>query len=141
MTAPIDLVRRYWERCWNERAVDELGKIFHEPYRHNRSEGTVAGHAAIIEDTVRSFPDLHVEIGDIAETGDVVITRARFIGTHGGEVFGIEATGRAISAPTLDVYFFRDGKVATLWHLTDHLPILRDIGAEARVAGQLVDLD
>lgn len=141
MSTPIELVRRYWERCWNERALDELGDIFHEPYQHNRSEGTIADHAAIIEDTVRSFPDVRVEIVDLAATGDVVITRARFIGTHGGDVFGIGPTGRAISAPTLDVYFFRDGKVATLWHLTDHLPILRDIGADARVAGQPVDLD
>jgi predicted ester cyclase len=101
VSEPIDLVRRYWERCWNAR----------------------------------------VEIVDIVETGDVVITRARFSGTHGGAAFGIGATGRAISAPTLDAYFFRDGKVATLWHLTDHLPILRGIGAEARVAGELVDLD
>ncbi len=141
MRTSIDLVRRYWERCWNERAVDELGEIFHEPYQHNRSEGTIAEHKAIIEDTVRSFPDVRVEIVDIAMSGDAVISRARFIGTHGGEIFGVGPTGRAISAPTLDVYFFRDGKVATLWHLTDHLPILRDIGAEVRVAGQLADLD
>ena len=89
MSTPIELVRRYWERCWNERALDELGDIFHEPYQHNRSEGTIAEHAAIIEDTVRSFPDVRVEIVDVAATGDVVITRARFIGTHGGDFFGI----------------------------------------------------
>jgi len=141
MSTPTDLVRRYWERCWNERAVDELGEIFHESYQHNRSEATVAEHAAIIEDTVRSFPDVRVEIVDIAATGDAVISRARFIGTHGGVVFGIGPTGRAMSAPTLDVYFFQNGKVATLWHLTDHLPILRGLGAEVRIAGQVADLE
>jgi predicted ester cyclase len=140
VTTQADLVRHYWERCWNERALHELGQVFHEPYQHNRSVVTVAEHAAIIEDTVRSFPDVRVEIVDIAETGDTVITRARFVGTHGGEVFGIAPTSRAISAPTLDAFFFRDGRVATLWHLTDHLPILRDIGVEAQVAGQPVDL-
>lgn len=131
----------YWDVIWNERAVDRLGEVFHEPYLHGRSEATIADHALIIEETVRSMPDLRVEIIDIETVGDAVITRARFVGTHGGVLFGVTATGRSISAPTLDVYFFRDGLVARLWHVTDHLPILRGMGATADVDGQAVTLD
>jgi predicted ester cyclase len=43
---------------------------------------------------------------------DVVITRLRFIPTHGGVIFGLSPTGKAVDVPTLDIFFFRDGKVA-----------------------------
>lgn len=141
MTPATDLIELYWGTIWNDRATHRLGEVFHDPYVHNRSEATIADHAAIIEDTVRSIPDVRVEIVDLEAVGDAVITRARFIGTHGGDLLGIPATGGPIVAPTLDVYFFRDGRVATLWHLTDHLPILHGMGAEAWVAGQRFELE
>ena len=141
MTGPETLVQEYWERCWNARDVVHLTEVFHDPYIHNRVDRTPAHHAEIIRDTIRSFPDVHVRIDDIQVVGHAVITRCTFLGSHGGEIYGIQGTGRQITAPTLDVYFFREGKVGRLWHLTDHLPILRDIGAEIFVDGALANLD
>jgi predicted ester cyclase len=135
------LIRSYWEGCWNTRDLDRLGTVFHEPYMHNRAELTIADHAEIIAETTASFPDLQVWIDDLEVVGNAVITRCRFVGTHGGPIFGIDGTGRSIAAPTLDVFFLRDGRVDRLWHLTDHLPILRGIGSEANVAGRPVIFD
>lgn len=140
MTTPAALIELYWTVIWNERATERLGEVFHDPYLHNRSAATLAEHAEIVADTVRSIPDLRVEIVDIAEAGAAVITRTRFVGSHGGPLFGVGATGRALSAPSLDVYFFRDGRVERLWHLFDHLPLLREMGAIAAVDGRPADL-
>lgn len=84
-----------------------------------------------------SFPDLHVRIDDLEDLGETVITRTRFIGTHLGVIFGLPATGRAIDAPSLDVFFFRGGRVTRLWHLFDHWPIVRGIGAEVRIGDEV----
>ncbi|HVE63902.1 MAG TPA: ester cyclase, partial [Mycobacteriales bacterium] len=65
----------------------------------------------------------------------------RFIGTHGGEYVGLSATGRPIEAPSLDVFFFRDGLVERMWHLFDHLPLVQGIGAEVRVGDQVAVFD
>ncbi|MGK2849717.1 MAG: ester cyclase [Candidatus Limnocylindrales bacterium] len=134
------LIRTYWERCWNARDVDLLGAVFHDPYLHNGTPATPGEHAEIIADTVRSFPDFRVLIDDVTTAGAAVITRCTFLGTHGGEVFGLAATDRPIRAPSLDVYFFRGAKVERLWHVTDHLPILKRLGDEIRVDGTLADL-
>ncbi len=64
---------------------------------------------------------------------ETVITRSTFIGTHGGEVFGLSPTGKTVEMPTLDVFYFREGKVWLYWHLTDHPPIVVGIGAEVRI--------
>jgi predicted ester cyclase len=136
-----DLVRLYWETCWNQRRVERLGEVFHEEYLHGRANRSPADHAEIVHETVASFPDLQVRIDDLEDMGDTVITRTRFIGTHQGEIFGLSGTGRPINAPSLDVFFFRDGRVARLWHLFDHLPIVRGIGAEVRVGDEVADFD
>ena len=45
------------------------------------------------------------------------------------------------NVPTLDNFFFRDGKVARYWHLTAHFPILVGIEAEVRIGDQVAKLD
>ncbi len=141
MSPNADLVTIYWERCWNERRVDRLGEVFAAEYQHGRRVSTPEQHAEIIRDTVASFPDLRVEVIDLEDLSETVITRTRFIGTHGGTIFGLSPTGRPISAPSLDVFFFGDGRVTRLWHLFDHLPIVEGIGAEVRVGDEIASFD
>jgi steroid delta-isomerase-like uncharacterized protein len=136
-----ELIRMYWAACWNERRVEQLREVFHDEYLHGRTSRTPADHAEIVRETVASFPDLQVRIDDLEDLGETVITRTRFIGTHQGVIFGLSATGRAIDAPSLDVFFFRDGRVARLWHLFDHLPIVRGIGAEFRIGDEMAQFD
>jgi steroid delta-isomerase-like uncharacterized protein len=136
-----ELIRMYWAACWNERRVEQLREVFHDEYLHGRTSRTPADHAEIVRETVASFPDLQVRIDDLEDLGETVITRTRFIGTHQGVIFGLSATGRAIDAPSLDVFFFRDGRVARLWHLFDHLPIVRGIGAEVRIGDEMAQFD
>ncbi|MGH2455314.1 MAG: ester cyclase [Candidatus Limnocylindria bacterium] len=135
-----ETVRLYWEVCWNQRAVERLAEVFHDPYVHGRTSLTPADHAAIVRETVAAFPDLEVRLDELEDLGATVVTRTRFVGTHRGPIFGLGPTGRSMEAPSLDVYFFRDGRVARLWHLFDHLPILRGIGAEIRIGDEVADL-
>ncbi|HET7686488.1 MAG TPA: ester cyclase [Candidatus Limnocylindria bacterium] len=141
MASSAEIIEMYWVSCWNERRTDLLADVFADPYLHGRTSLTPADHAEIVHETVASFPDLRVELVDLADLGDTVITRTRFHGTHGGRIFGLEPTGRTFSAPSLDVYFFEGDRVARLWHQFDHLPILTALGAEVRVDGQVATFD
>lgn len=139
--SPAEIVRLYWDVCWNQRDTDRLGEVFHAEYLHGRTPFTPERHAQIIHDTVAAFPDLQVRVDELEERDEMVITRSRFIGTHGGSIFGLSATGRTIDAPSLDVYYFRDGLVTRLWHLFDHLPIVAAIGAEVRIGDEVASFD
>ncbi|HEX4743901.1 MAG TPA: ester cyclase [Candidatus Limnocylindria bacterium] len=141
MSAHADLVRSYWDVCWNERRIDRLGEIFHERYLHGRTESSPAQLGGIVQWAVGVFPDFRVEVTALEELGDAVATRSFFSGTHTGPIYGLRGTLRPIRIPTLDVFFFRDGKVWQYWHLTDHLPILGAIGAEIRVGSEVADLE
>lgn len=141
MTSNADIVNLYWETCWNGRQVDRLGEVFHDPYTHGRTEFSPALMAGVIEETIGSFPDFRVQVNETRVLDEAVVTRSTFIGTHGGEIFGLSATGKTVELPTLDMFFFREGKVWLYWHLTDHLPIVTGIGAEVRVGDQVANWD
>src|SRR5207249_511695 len=140
MTSNAEMINLYWESCWNERRTERLAEVFHDPYTHGRDLRSPGQMASIIAETVSSLPDVQVRVSETAVLDDVVITRSHFLGTHGGEIFGLSPTGKAVDVPTLDVFFFRDGKVSRYWHLTDHLPILLGIGAEVRIGQQVATL-
>jgi predicted ester cyclase len=141
MASNADAVTVYWESCWNDRRTERLVEVFHDPYTHGRTQVSPARMAAIIDETVASLPDVQVCVDETEVLSDVVITRSRFIATHSGVIFGLDPTGKAVNVPTLDIFFFRDGKVARYWHLTDHLPILVGIEAEVRIGDQVAKLD
>ncbi len=141
MASNADAVTVYWESCWNDRRTERLVEVFHDPYTHGRTQVSPARMAAIIDETVASLPDVQVCVDETEVLSDVVITRSRFIATHGGVILGLDPTGKPVNVPTLDIFFFRDGKVALYWHLTDHLPILVGIEAEVRIGDQVAKLD
>lgn len=136
-----EAVRLYWQTCWNERRTERLGEVFHDPYLHGKTEFTPARLAGIVDWAVAAFADFRVQVNESATVGDAVITRSTFLGTHTGKIYGLPPTGRPVALPTLDLFFFRDGKVWRYWHQTDHLPVLAGIGAEIRVGDRLADLD
>ena len=69
-------------------------------------------------------------IEDVIAEGEKVLVRLRVQGTHGGELMGIPATGRAIDIGVLDLFQFRDGVLIEHWALLDNLGLLRQIGVK-----------
>ena len=43
-----------------------------------------------------AFPDLRFDVEELLPSGDKVVVRARFRGTHQGEFMGMPATGKAV---------------------------------------------
>lgn len=62
-----------------------------------------------------ALPDLSVEIHDQLVDGDRVVTRKTLRGTHRGALFGIAATGRAVSIDVIDVVRVQGGRYVEHW--------------------------
>jgi steroid delta-isomerase-like uncharacterized protein len=76
-----------------------------------------------------AFPDLHVEIHDLIEAGDKVVTRKTFHGTHLGDFMGVAPTGRTVSWDAIDIVRVRDGQLVEHWNSVDALGLLTQLGA------------
>jgi steroid delta-isomerase-like uncharacterized protein len=77
----------------------------------------------------KAFPDFWPEIHYQWVDGDVVTTRKTYHGTHGGEFFGVAATGRRVSFDCVDVMRVRNGKIVEHWGAANLLSVLAQLDA------------
>jgi steroid delta-isomerase-like uncharacterized protein len=62
-----------------------------------------------------AFPDLHFTIDREMADGDKVAVRWIITGTHKGEFLGAPPSGNRIKDQGVDIFRFRDGKIAEIW--------------------------
>ena len=76
-----------------------------------------------------AFPD-RVDTGvEIIAEGDMVGYLFKLTGTHKGNLFGIEATGKTIDVYEVGIFKLIDGRISEAWFMADELALLRQIGA------------
>lgn len=76
-----------------------------------------------------AFPDLKMTIEDEIAENDRVSTRWVARGSHGGEFFGIQPTGRQVTVTGVTISRIRDDKVVEAWTSWDTLGLLQQLGA------------
>jgi steroid delta-isomerase-like uncharacterized protein len=76
-----------------------------------------------------AFPDVTMSIEDQIAEGDRVVTRWIARGSHGGEFFGIQPTGKQVTVTGTTINRIRDGKVVEAWTNWDTLGLLQQLGA------------
>ena len=132
MTGNAEVVRTWWLRCWNERDLGAIADCFAPEFTEKGKKHTPADFERLIEEAVAESPDFRVELAELHESGDRVVTRIEYQFTHSSPLFGVPATGAPITAIGLDLFRLQDGKIVEYWHCVDHLPILRRIEKAAR---------
>lgn len=83
-------------------------------------------HVYVLE---AAFPRYVLVSGDLIAQDDRVAVRARFQGTHAGDLMGLAPTGKAVDVPFIIVYRISDGKIAEHWLSFDQLELLKQLGA------------
>ncbi|WP_344486521.1 ester cyclase [Nonomuraea monospora] len=112
------------------KAIDELVQPdvrFHAPAP--AAPGGVEAFTRVWDTLLRAFPDLHVQIEDVIEEGDLVACRNTVTGTHRGEYRGLAPTGRTVTYGEMFVVRFSDGRIAEIWGVVDVFSQLRQLGA------------
>jgi predicted ester cyclase len=118
-----ELVRHFYDEVfveWNMALVDEVvspGFRSHD-WRPEHASGP-KGFRDFYEGVRASFPDTRYVVDDLIAEGDRVVVRWRILATHGGEFFGIAATGRAITLKGIAIYRVEAGKLMERWVVFD----------------------
>ena len=122
------IVRGYLEEVSNQGNLQAAQKYFSTDVAFNNTRDV----RPLLERqrAIRSaFPDHRVVIQDQIAEGDKVVTRVVFSGTHLGEFSGIAATGRRVVYAGTAIDRVVDGKVVEMWHVTNTLSLLQQLGA------------
>jgi len=95
------------------------------------------GVLRVLEDIHRTFPDMRLEIVDLAAVGDAVIVRCKFSGTHegvgelpvnGGLLVGVAPTHKRFEVQHIHWYKLRNGKIVDHYATRDDIGMMQQLG-------------
>ncbi|MBD2077192.1 ester cyclase [Phormidium sp. FACHB-592] len=76
-----------------------------------------------------ALPDVQIIIDDVIAQPNRAGVRARMLGTHQGEIFGLQPTGKPVSIALHEFHHFDHDRISHTWHLEDWFGMLHQIGA------------
>jgi steroid delta-isomerase-like uncharacterized protein len=75
-----------------------------------------------------AFPDIHWIVDETVASGDKVVTRFTWTGTHRGTFLGVPATGRSVSVKGVVIDRLAAGKMADSRILMDNFKMMQQLG-------------
>jgi predicted ester cyclase len=89
-----------------------------------------AGWKAYVGSFYAAMSDLTQEVNEVIVSGNQVIVRVTYTGTHDGPLFGIPATGNTVVMNAVGIFTFNDeGLAVENWANLDVVGVLAQIGA------------
>lgn len=82
-----------------------------------------------------ALPDLSASMEDLVISGDRVVGRFVYRGTHRGEFMGIPASGNAVEMRSIDIWRIQDGVFAEHWDELNALQVFQQMGALPPLGG------
>ena len=75
------------------------------------------------------LPDVKVTMEDLIVSGDRVVGRFVYRGTHTGELMGIPASGNAVEMRSIDIWRVEDAMFVEHWDELNLLEVFQQLGA------------
>jgi steroid delta-isomerase-like uncharacterized protein len=75
-----------------------------------------------------AFPDIHWVVEETVASGDKVVTRFTWTGTHRGTFLGVPASGRSVSVKGVVIDRLASGKMADSRILMDNFTMMQQLG-------------
>ena len=140
-TANAIATRQWFTEGWRGN-IALADTLFAECFATNGAEVGPVGPKRNIVARLDGFPDLTTEVEDIVATGDMVVIRVLWRGTHTGFYAGVPATGRPVQVRVISMWRFEQGRVVENWTLQDQFSLLQQIGflAPELTAAQVRDI-
>lgn len=76
-----------------------------------------------------ALPDLSATMEDLVISGDRVVGRFVYRGTHTGELLGIPASGNAVEMRSIDIWRIADDMFVEHWDELNLMEVFQQIGA------------
>lgn len=111
-------VQDYWQAIsGKEKTLPLLDKFI--------SDDELKGHIMAYE---KPFPKYELVADDFICEEDKVVVRARFMGTHKGDLMGIPPTGKSVEVPFSVIYKVDQDKISKSWLFLDQMELMNQLG-------------
>ncbi len=126
------LIRRYYEEVLMDGRLDVLDAIARADYvEHNPFPGHGQGLDGLRQRANTLFTALKQQftLELLIAEGDMLALLWTTRGTHVGEFNGLPPTGKSYTIQGIDIFQFRDGRMAEHWDVVDIYGFLTQLGA------------
>jgi predicted SnoaL-like aldol condensation-catalyzing enzyme len=131
MTDAEKLLRRLFDEVINKGNLDVADELFATDYVDHGPMGDLAGIESfkqLVAQWRSAVPDVHCELSQIFERGDLVGWLVHTTGTHTGDGLGFPATGKRFETVSANIGRMRDGKAVEHWAEQGMFPMLVQLG-------------
>ncbi|WP_329128977.1 ester cyclase [Streptomyces sp. NBC_01476] len=81
------------------------------------------------------LPDVSVTMEDLIVSGDRVVGRFTYRGTHTGDLLGIPASGASVEMRSIDIWRVKDGMFVEHWDELNLMQVFQQVGALPPLGG------
>ena len=125
-------LRRFYDLI-NAGDIDAFSDLLSDDFvEHEVTPGlapTKDGVRAFFQMQHAAFPDMRMDAQDVLASGDKVVARVRYTGTHKGDFMGMPATGKSVDVQLIDILRFGDDGLAhEHWGVMDALGLMEQLG-------------
>jgi predicted ester cyclase len=131
VATPEQVARRAIEDVWNNGKYDGEPLLAPQVTLHYRGRAipmTPESALAVVKMWRTAFPDFHFRIEDVIVSGDKVVLRIPFSGTHQGPFQGIAPTGRKVDVTETLIVRVENGLIAEMWEDYDEYGLRLQLG-------------
>jgi len=125
------LLERMFEEVINKGNLDVADELFHPDYVDHGPMGDMAGvdtFKQLVAAWRDAVPDVHCEVSDVVQNGDMVGWLVHTTGTHTGDGLGFPATGKSFETVSANMGRLRDGQAVEHWSEQGMFPMLMQLG-------------
>ncbi len=128
-----EIIRRMNDHVWDEGDLTRIDEYVAADYvEHNTASPQDIhgpdGYRANVEMVRTAFPDMDLITQDLIAEADKVVYRYTIVGTHDGELLGIEPTGREVEIAGMGIVRIEDGKLVKGWSNVDIFGLMVQLG-------------
>jgi steroid delta-isomerase-like uncharacterized protein len=131
MTTPEQDLAEIYVEMLNTHAPDLVDRFVAEDYV-NHNAAVADGREANRQFWAGFFaalPDLSATMEDLVISGDRVVGRLVYRGTHMGALMGIPASGNAVQMRSIDIWRVQDGMFVEHWDELNLMEVFQQVGA------------
>jgi predicted ester cyclase len=125
------IILKFFSEVMGAGDLDLLDELAVEDYEdHVALPGQGHGRAGLKCRVARiraAFQPRH-QLHDVIVDSDLVAVRWTLSGVHSAEFLGLPPTGKAVEFDGVDMYFMREGRMATHWNVVNLWAFYRQVG-------------
>src|SRR5258707_14911302 len=131
-SAPSKAIVKKAYDWFNSNSWDSLATIIASDYvEHDPDQGQkpgLDGLKAQFQQYYATFPDMKMELKEIATDGDMVMTRVVITGTMKGKMGDAPPNGKSMDVEMFEQLRIKDGKMVERWGVFDSMKMMTQLG-------------